>query len=296
MAAIEEQAFRLTADDGTSVACWRWSKPVTPRAVLQVAHGMGEHALRYKPALEALMDDGVIVYANDHRGHGRTAPSEASLGDFGEGGFPALVSDMALLTDHARKEDRNLPLVLMGHSMGSFAAQLYVLDHADRIDGLVISGSAAFDHLAQALPDDPDAEGLSAFEGLFEPQRTPFDWLSRDDEQVDLYIADPLCGFSVVPAGMASMGAALLPRTADPAMLDTIPKNLPVYVFSGDKDPVGGPDLAFLEALVQRYRDAGLTVKTHFYPDGRHEMLNEINRAEVVGHLADRIRTIGPRT
>src|SRR3546814_1798422 len=97
MSAIEEKAFRFNGADGHSVAAWVWSKPVPTRAVLQVAHGMGEHALRYKPALEPLMDAGIVVYANDHRGHGLTAPTPDHYGDFGAGGFPALVSDMAKL-------------------------------------------------------------------------------------------------------------------------------------------------------------------------------------------------------
>lgn len=284
MAGIEETAFRFTGADEHPVAAWRWSKPVPVRAVLQVAHGMGEHARRYKPKLEALMDAGVVVYANDHRGHGLTAPTPDQYGDFGAGGFPALVDDMALLTRRIRTDNPGTPVILMGHSMGSFAAQLYALHHSDAIDGLAISGSSALDLVAAVLPSDPDAPALEVFNGAFEPARTPFDWLSRDEAEVDAYIADPMCGFSVTPASMRSMVEALLP-TAEPDALKKIRADLPVYFFSGVMDPVGGPELSFLKTLVERYAARGLKVNADFYEGGRHEMLNEINRSDVVANL-----------
>ncbi|MES1990113.1 MAG: alpha/beta fold hydrolase [Pseudomonadota bacterium] len=290
MSGIEEKAFRFAGADGHQVAAWRWSKPARPRAVLQIAHGMGEYALRYKDKLEAVMDAGIIVYANDHRGHGATSTPEA-YGDFGTGGFPALVSDMALLTAIARKENPGLPLVLLGHSMGSFAAQAYVMDHSAAIDALVLSGSAAMDEIIKVLPSDPDAPALDAFNGAFEPARTPFDWLSRDEAEVDAYIASPMCGFSVTPESMGSMAMSLLP-TAEASALKRIRNDLPVYFFSGDKDPVGGPDLAFLKVLVDRYAARGLKVTKDFYKDGRHEMINETNRAEVVTNLTKFIESV----
>ncbi|MDO8289541.1 MAG: alpha/beta fold hydrolase [Parvibaculum sp.] len=284
MSGITEKAFRFKGADGHSVAAWRWSKPVPVRAVLQIAHGMGEHSLRYKSKLEALMDAGIVIYANDHRGHGATAPTPAHYGDFGASGFPALVSDMALLTAIAREENPDVPVILLGHSMGSFAAQLYVIDHSHEIDGLVISGSSAMDEIVKVLPADPDAPALDAFNGAFEPARTPFDWLSRDEAEVDAYVADPMCGFSVTPDSMGSMVVALLP-TAEDGALKKIRADLPVYFFSGDKDPVGGPDLAFLNVLVDRYAARGLKVSKDFYKGGRHEMINETNRNEVVANL-----------
>lgn len=290
MVEIREDAFHLEAQDGTRVAAWRWSKPVPVRAILQVAHGMGEHSMRYKSKLEALMDAGIVVYANDHRGHGLTAASHEHYGDFGAGGFPALASDMRLLTDKARADNKNVPLFLMGHSMGSFAAQLYAIDHSSCIDGLIISGSSALDLVAAVLPTDPDAPALDAFNGAFEPARTPFDWLSRDEREVDAYMADPMCGFSVTPSSMQSMIEALLP-TASEASVAKIRRDLPVYFFSGDKDPVGGPDLSFLKVLVERYRARGLHVTSDYYSGGRHEMLNETNSAEVVANLKNWIES-----
>src|ERR1700754_3372005 len=147
---MAEDEFRFTGADGTSAFCYRWlpSKPV--RGVLQVAHGMGEHALRYRAPLQPLLDAGIAIYANDHRGHGRTSPG--SPGDFGPGGFAALVDDMAVLARRIRAERPGKPLILMGHSMGSFAAQIFVAEHSELIDGYILSGSAAFEMLQAPRP------------------------------------------------------------------------------------------------------------------------------------------------
>ena len=272
---MAEDGFWFQGNDGTRLFAYRWLPPGPVRGVLQVSHGMGEHALRYREPLAPLIDSGIAVYANDHRGHGRTSPD--TLGDFGPGGFAALVDDMAVLSRRIRAEHPTTKLVLMGHSMGSFAAQIYVAQHSDLIDGYVLSGSAALDKL------EAPKGGLSAIGAGMKKPRTPFDWLSRDEAEVDKYIADPLCGFTVSEVGRASMFAAAAPAL-DPARLATIRKSLPVYIFAGDKDPINA-DLTRLTPLVDRYRALGLNVTTDFYAGGRHEMLNETNRAEVVAKL-----------
>ncbi len=273
---------RFPGVDGTQIAAYRWPASGTVKAVLQIAHGMGEHALRYLAPLKPLRDAGVAIYANDHRGHGSTAPTRDALGDFGPGGFAAVVSDMACLSAIAARENPGKPLILLGHSMGSFAVQIYLLEYSGLIDGAVLSGSAALDLLP--MPQDPNVSGLEAFDAPFEPARTPFDWLSRDPREVDAYIADPLCGFSVNAASMQSIFAAAAPLF-EPGALGRIRSDLPIYIFSGDKDPVNG-GLAWLKPLVERYRAAGIKDVTYdFYADGRHEMLNETNRAEVVAKL-----------
>jgi alpha-beta hydrolase superfamily lysophospholipase len=243
--------------------------------VLQISHGMGEHALRYREPLQPLLDAGIAIYANDHRGHGRTSPD--TLGDLGTGGFAALVDDMAVLSRHIREKNPGKKIVLMGHSMGSFAAQIYIADHSSLIDGYVLSGSAAIDKL------QAPSGGLSAIGGVENP-RTPFDWLSRDEKEVDKYIADPLCGFTVTDASRASMFSAAA-SSLDMDKLRRIRSDLPVYIFAGDKDPINA-DLTRLHPLIDRYREAGLAdITTDYYPGGRHEMLNETNRAEVVRNL-----------
>lgn len=283
-----EKQFRFEGADGASIAGFRWAdEAVAPRAILQIAHGMGEHARRYPEPLIPIMADGFVLYADDHRGHGYTAPSKEALGDFGENGAELVVEDIARLTDLARAENPGLPLVLLGHSLGSFFSQAYAFDHAGKIDGLVLSGTAAFgDRTGPAKKlDEMNAEGP--------PPRTPYDWLSRDEAEVDKYIADPLCGFSRQPSAADSF-ARVGARLRDPVEIAKIPKDLPLYIFVGDKDPINR-DLELLHPLVNRYREAGLTLmEVKVYEGGRHEMLNETNRDEVVADLLAWLRkTVG---
>ncbi|WP_310539082.1 alpha/beta hydrolase [Phenylobacterium sp.] len=283
-----EKQFRFDGADGAPIAGFRWAdEAAAPRAVLQIAHGMGEHARRYPEPLIPIMADGFVLYADDHRGHGYTAPSKAALGDFGENGAELVVEDIARLTDLARAENPGLPLILLGHSLGSFFSQAYAFDHAGKLDGLVLSGTAAFgDRTGPAKKlDEMNADGAKP--------RTPYDWLSRDDAEVDKYIADPLCGFSRQPSAADSF-ARVGARLRDPAEIAKIPKDLPLYIFVGDKDPINR-DLELLHPLVNRYRDAGLTrMEVKVYEGGRHEMLNETNRDEVVADLLAWLRkTVG---
>lgn len=281
----KEGNFTFDGADGSKIFTYRWLPSGPVRGVLQVSHGMGEHALRYREPLQPLNDAGIAIYANDHRGHGRTARDKNELGDFGAAGFAGVVDDMARLSRIARQENPGKKLILLGHSMGSFAAQIYVVDHSNLIDGFILSGSAAFDML-----QNPRG-GLSTIGEGMGKTRTPFDWLSRDEKEVDAYIADPLCGFTVNDASRASMFAAGA-AAIDPKALARIRKDLPFYIFAGDKDPINA-NLSRLWPLVERYKKAGITdITTDFYPGGRHEMLNETNRGEVVTNLKNWIERI----
>jgi len=158
--------------------------------------------------------------------------------------------------------------------MGSFAAQQYVLEHSREIDGLILSGSGALDGLALLAGSAPP--GSNSLNAPFEPARTPFDWLSRDNAVVDAFINDPMCFGQLQPTSFASFLAAA-PRLSDPASLRQIRADLPIYLFSGSDDPVG-QHLKAVETLLERYRQAGVHDICHdFYLGGRHEMLNEIN-------------------
>jgi alpha-beta hydrolase superfamily lysophospholipase len=277
---VPTERFRLTSSDGLCIACARWDSHGPARGVVQIAHGMGEHMGRYADTVDALVAAGLTVYANDHRGHGLSA--HAQLGEFGKGGFELLVQDMVRLSEIAREDNPDLPLLILGHGMGSFAAQRYVIDHSHEIDGLILPGSGALEGLARtALPETPGSNLLNA---AFEPARTPFDWLCRDQAVVDAFMADPLCFEDLHPDSLVSfLGAA--PRLHDPAALRRIRDNLPIYLFSGSEDPVG-QQLRGLHRLIGRYRDAGLRdIAFDFYPGGRHEMLNEINRRQVQNRL-----------
>jgi alpha-beta hydrolase superfamily lysophospholipase len=278
------EQFTLTAADGAALGAYRSVPAGPPRAVVLIAHGMAEHLGRYERLARALSAAGYAVYGVDHRGHGRSAEAHG-LGSFGPGGFQSLIDDMAALGELARAEQSGAPLVLLGHSMGSFAAQLYLLQHGEGLAGLALSGTAAMDLLLAQQMAAGAPPGLEAFNAGFEPARTDFDWLSRDPAEVDAYVADPLCGFALDEASMQSMfGLGVAART-DPRLAQ-VRKDLPVYVISGEVDPVVGPGQAFARALIESYRAAGLgRIRHRVYPGGRHEMFNETCRDEVEADL-----------
>jgi alpha-beta hydrolase superfamily lysophospholipase len=283
MAAMDETNFSFAAADGPDIAVYRWSGVPAPKAVVQIAHGMGEHAARYRRLAEALTAAGYPVYANDHRGHGMTAGSADHHGDLGPGGWAGLVSDLGEVGAIARREHPGLPLVVVGHSMGSFALQGYLLDHSADVDAAVLSGTSAIDVIAPGI--DPTKEvDLSAFNAAFEPARTEYDWLSRDPDEVDAYVADPACGFGLNPHSTSSMLEGLA-DAGDPARLAGIRSDLPIYLLSGDADPLAGGG-ALIELVADRYRQAGVTdVTVALYPGARHEVFNETNRDEITADL-----------
>lgn len=278
------ERFTLHGSDGVAVAAYRALPAGDIRGVVQIAHGMAEHFGRYHRLAGRLTRAGYAVYANDHRGHGGSAGAHG-LGQFGPDGFAALVGDMAALTQVARREAPGRPLVLLGHSMGSFAAQLYLLDHHHELAGLALSGTAALDKLLDNMQASGRPVGLESLNAGFEPARTPFDWLTRDEGEVDAYIDDPLCGFALDDASMGSIFALGSGARTDPRLAG-VRADLPVYVISGEFDPVTGPDQAFVEALLGGYRDNGLSNIDHrIYPGGRHEMFNETCRDQVESEL-----------
>lgn len=280
---MHESTYILTAPDGTELGAYRWSGDGDPLLIVQIAHGMGEHAGRYARLASALVEAGAVVYAHDHRGHGRTAGDPSRHGDLGQGGWPGLVADLGVVGNHARSEHPGLPLVVIGHSMGSFALQRYLLDHSAELDGAVLSGTSAVDVIAAGI--DPTQEvDLSAFNAPFEPARTEYDWLSRDPAEVDAYVADGACGFGLDAASAASMIEGM-DGVADPERLAGIRKDLPVLLLSGDADPLAGGG-SLITLVADRYREAGLgSVAVHLYPEARHEVFNETNRDEITADL-----------
>jgi alpha-beta hydrolase superfamily lysophospholipase len=276
-------SFQFDSPGGVRVTAYRWDPAGTPVGIAQITHGMGEHVRRYGEVAAALTGIGLVVYGQDHRGHGATAGE--TFGELGENGWTELVGDIGRLTDHIRAEqDAGLPLLLIGHSMGSFAVQQYLVDNSARVDAAMLSGTAAIDLLATQLDLDQPLD-LSAFNAPFE-QRTGFEWLSRDPDQVDLYVADPCCGFGL-DADNGKLMFVSAARPADPTEAAKVRSDLPLLIAVGDADPVNGA-LALVEPLVERYRTAGLNdVTLKVYPDARHEIFNETNRDEVVADLVD---------
>lgn len=274
---MDESTVSITTRDGQRLHTYRWAPDATPKAIVQVQHGLAEHAARYRRFAEALTGAGYLVHAADARGSGLSAVG--GYGDWGPDGWPGWVDDVGRLTAHIRRDEPDLPLGLLGHSMGSFATQQYLLDHADDVDAVVLSGSTEVSWLVPVLDADEPAD-LSAFNEPFE-HRTGFEWLSRDEDEVDAYVADPACGWEAPPLdGIATLAAA-----ADPGRVAGIRDDLPILVVSGTDDPLaqGG---ATVEALAASYRQAGLTdVEVRLYEGARHEVLNETNRDEVTADI-----------
>jgi alpha-beta hydrolase superfamily lysophospholipase len=268
---VQEMRFRYEGRDGTHLAGFRWSGGGRPKGLLQIAHGAGEHAGRYRERLAPIAEAGFLIYAADHRGHGLTS-GMSHLGDFGPGGAEACILDMAELSKRAKGENPGLKLILMGHSMGAMFSQAFLKDHSALIDALVLSGTSGPGPRRDAPPNS-----------AFANPRTDYDWLSRDEAEVDAYIADPFCGIRFESASQASF-RDLMPRAFSADGLERVRRGLPVYVFVGDEDPINNK-LQAVTPLVDNYRAAGLDVTFKVYPGGRHEMLNETNRDEVVEDL-----------
>lgn len=300
---MTETEFSFVSTDGTTIIGNRWQPATgTPRGVVQIAHGMAEHALRYRRLAERLCGTGFAVYAHDHRGHGRSAGSVEAQGHLADSdGFDLMVQDTRRVTALARGEHPDLPLVLLGHSMGSFVVQSYIQKHSPAIDACILSGTngpqGMFLHIARGIArsecrkngrraPSPKLNLMSfgSFNNAFKPTRTEFDWLSRDHAEVDKYIADPYCG-AIFSAGFFHDFTGGLIDIERRASLRGIRKDLPVYLFAGEADPVGaqgrGPT-----RLAAIYRRLGLNkVDLRLYPEGRHELLNDTIRDQVTADL-----------
>jgi alpha-beta hydrolase superfamily lysophospholipase len=273
---MQRSTFTSPVDD-LELVSYEWDVD-EPRGVVQVAHGLAEHSARYDRFARALNDAGYSVRATDHRGHG--ASIAGTPGDFGVAGFEALIADVAAYGASVRDD---LPLLLFAHSMGSFAAQSVILSHSEQYAGVVLSGSTALDLLAAGMAQAAEPVGLEAFNAGFE-HRTGYEWLSRDEAEVDRYVADPLCGFDLPDETVPALfGAAA--TLADPTALAGIRSDLPLLLVSGSDDPLAGGG-QLVDVLGQRYRDAGLVdVTVKLYDGARHEILNEINRDQITADV-----------
>jgi alpha-beta hydrolase superfamily lysophospholipase len=298
-APMQSTTFRLTTADGVALFVRRWEPEVQPpKAVVHITHGMAEHSARYARVAAELTAAGYAVYAHDQRGHGETAVAPGDFGYFADhDGWTRLTDDLQLLRDRIATDHPNLPLFMLGHSMGSLVLRTYLIRHAAGLAGVIISGtsggaawlSAVGELLAKGLRTVHGARGHSdlltfltfgPFNMRFKPNRTDFDWLSRDASEVDKYVADRMCGFGFTVQGFVDLYSGVLLIEADDAVAH-MPKDLPIYVYSGDQDPVGGQTRG-VRTYIDRLQRAGMTDVTYkFYPGARHEMLNEENRAEV---------------
>jgi alpha-beta hydrolase superfamily lysophospholipase len=297
---MKSDSFTFKTSDGEKIFTYRWmpDNASSIKGVVQIAHGMAEHAKRYDRFAEALTKAVYAVYANDHRGHGKTAGAQERAGYFAdENGWAKVVEDMHTLTGIIKKECPKKPLFLFGHSMGSFLSRHYAMLYAGELAGLILSGTGGdpgalgkiglFIASIEAKLKGKKAKSemmtklsFGAFNSAFKPNRTDYDWLSRDNAEVDKYVNDAWCGRVFTTGFFCDMlgGIGYINKKENIA---NIPKSLPIYLFSGAKDPVGTNTKGVTQAY-KALKDAGVgDLNLKFYDDGRHEMLNEINRDEV---------------
>ena len=292
--------FTFCGAEGTGIYVYRWlpDSDTAIKAAVSIVHGMAETAARYERFAAALTAAGFAVYAPDLRGHGRTAGIPENVGYLGQGdGFAMMIADLHRLHGMIGEENPGLPFFLFGHSMGSFLVQGYISRWGKELQGAILSGTAGkfgvllYPALAIATAEmtlrGRRARSLllkilvfGGFNRQFRPNRTPFDWLTSDAAEVDKFIRDPFCGRIFSTSFFRDFFRFLLKiHTAE--TLNAIPRDLPVYMFSGDRDPLGKNTRSVLE-LLRMYREIGVRdVTAKVYPGGRHEMLNEVNREEV---------------
>jgi len=294
-------SYTFSARDGKQIFYTHWPVPKDKevRGVVQIAHGIGEHIGRYDEVALALNREGFVVYGNDHRGHGRTANDGKTLGEYtGENFWNDAVEDMHELMELIKSDHPDAFFILLGHSLGSLLGRDYISRYGAEVDAVIISGTAGYIKVLGPAgititnllvrfrgktSTSPFIESIffDQFNRKFKPNRTKLDWLSRDEHAVDKFEKDPLRS-EKFHIGILQ-GAAVGGKMANAAeTLQRTPKDLPMYIFSGDHDPVGEMG-AGVKRVYQDYKKAGmknLTLK--LYPGGRHEMLNEINRKEVI--------------
>ncbi|HKA93585.1 MAG TPA: alpha/beta hydrolase [Acidimicrobiia bacterium] len=281
---MSASTFTVPGRGGVDLLVRHWPADGPTRAVVQISHGLAEHSARYGRLAAALNAAGFEVDAHDHRGHGGSVRDGTELGHFGPDGWNALVEDLVTVSEAVDTRSGGVPRVILGHSMGSFAVQQYLLDHSTDIAAAVLTGTSAIDVIFGALDADASLDrmpGNEAFEG-----RTDFDWLSRDAAEVDLYISDPACGFATDSSALADMAAAAK-QPVEGDVLRSIRPDLPILLMSGSADLLSAA-MALVELVAQRYRDAGVRDVTVIgYQDARHEIFNETNRDEVTADLVD---------
>jgi alpha-beta hydrolase superfamily lysophospholipase len=301
---MKEEKFYFPAEDGKDISAIKWlpDNESSIKAIIQLNHGMAEHKERYFYFAEKLVNEGFVVYIHDHRGHGNTAKNESEIGHFADkNGWNKVVKDIHTLSVKIKNDYPNLPFFLFGHSMGSVLVRDYITMFNENLSGVILSGTAQNPKLLgkigikiakieeMRLGKKGKSKLLNAltfgdFNKKFKPKRTDFDWLSRDNEQVDKYINDPLCGFICSTKFFQDMIKGTI-DVNNKNKINNINKELPIYIISGSSDPVGGYGKGVKE-IFDTYKNNGIgNTSFKLYKNGRHELLNEVNREEIINDL-----------
>lgn len=298
---VKQSAFTFLSHDGMDLFASKWIKEEQqkPKALVQIAHGMAEHIMRYDSFAKELAAQNIFVYGNDHRGHGETAKMANSYGYFSdEQGFEKVFQDMRTLTTIMEKEYPGVPIFLFGHSMGSFLSRRYIQLFGNKLSGVVLCGTGGNPGIMGKIgtmiasrekkkngskTPSPLLNKLTfgSFNKAFQPNRTEFDWLSRDERQVDKYIEDPMCG-GIFSTGFFFDFLSGLETVHNKKNICSSPLDLPIFLISGTKDPVGGKNGKGVLETFKSFKQVGIKdVSYKLYEDSRHELLNEINKGEV---------------
>ena len=299
------ETARHTARDGASIHVYHWSPDFEiGRGIVHIVHGLSEHAGRYEAFAEELTGEGFQVFAHDQRGHGRTSTNSDGFGYVADAdGWRTLVSDTIELGCVERQRFPQLPFYLFGHSMGTYVVQEILGLKPELADAAILSGPNGEAGLLTRIgrliarverlrlgrhgrSDLINTLSFGAFNRSFAPNRTSYDWLTRDEQAVDRYIADPCCGFIATNQFWVDLLDAIV-AIARPENRARIRRDLPIYIFSGRNDPVNNQGRG-AEYLAETLRSMGVrNVSYRVYPKGRHETLNELNRDEVMGHILE---------
>lgn len=302
---MKEANVSFTAKDGQTIFARRWEsskrQPSEAKAVIQLAHGMGEHSTRYEEFASNLVAAGYIVFAHDHRGHGQTARTTEQQGKLADrDGWNVIVDDLVHFSRLIKSDLPNHKLFLFGHSMGSFLARRCLQLYGAEYEGVILSGTGGdpglMGHVGLLLAKlergvrGTEKQGywmncilFGGYNRAFHPMENPFAWLSRDQDEVSKYILDPACGQVFKTSFYCDLisGVAELHRQLEVEKLRELPRDFPILIFSGTKDPVGNNSKGVRE-VYETYKQLGFTdVELSLYEEGRHEMLHEINRKEV---------------
>ncbi len=308
---MKTSEFKLKMKDGCENYMYMWGPEEGKEihGIVQLVHGSCEHSRRYFNFAEFLTDNGYIVYANDLRGHGLTVKDNKELGYFGEeDGWHTVVEDLYEITKFIKNKHKNLKIIVLGHSMGSFLARHYAAVHGTEVNGVIATGTAHNPRLVLKFGrmlaerdirkngpkhrnETLNKMSYDSFSDQFKPIRTKQDWLTRDEKIVDEYIKDELCGFVFTSSGFRDMFEGLLFIT-DRNNIKMTPKELPMLLLSGKRDPVGANGKTVVKAY-KEYKKAGIkNINMKLYDDMRHEILNEIGKEEVYGDILSWINAV----
>lgn len=296
-------AMTLDTPTGAALSLYIWKADGRPRGVVHINHGLAEHAARYGPFASFLAKEGFHVYAHDHRGHGHTRAPATSLGSFGpEPACENVLADVLAVHEQIAQMHPALPVILFGHSLGAMIAFAFLARHpqhvraaalwdmplASRLEARAAKAVLAWERFR--LGSDVPSRVLPRFTfqawARANPDaRTPFDWLTRDREQVENYIADPLCGWEPT-VGLWRAVFDFNMMLLDSRAAKAIPRTMPIHLLGGGSDPVTGGGKT-IERLESRLRQNGfLNLETRLYPENRHESLNELNRSLIMKEFA----------